>query len=327
MVKVSIIIPVYNVALYIEKSLLSALNQTYSNIEYVIVDDCGKDDSMLIVNSIKNKFSEKEIKIVHHQQNRGLSAARNTGVMNASGEYIYIMDSDDTISRDCIQMHVDAIQKYDADYTDANIQVIGGRKSLFRKIKTEALIENKQILISSFLGDIHIPAWNKLYKKEFITKNNIQSVEGLIHEDNVWTFDVAKNASKVVSIPDITYHYYIRESSITTSVSVENIIKRYNSWVYILNYIAQLAQSMSDKESLRSLSMWMSKTRFKISAKLISIDIDESIKIKYYKEINSNNLKMYSSGLYSLLCSMSYSKFKKIFTPLYKVFTKIKNNI
>lgn len=322
---VSIIIPVYNVASYIEESLLSALNQTYSNIEYIIVDDCGTDNSISIVRMLQHSNPYKDIKIIHHTQNRGLSAARNTGLINATGEYIYFMDSDDTISHDCIDKHLNAILMYDADFTDANVRVIGGRQKLFNTIKSISLIDASNILIGYFAGDIHITACNKLYKKEFITKNSIHFVEGLLHEDTIWTLDIAQNARNVVMMPDFTYHYYIRGGSITTEGSTKNIIKRYDSWIYILNHIGHIAQSTSRKDLLKVISIWLSKIRFKISARLVSMDIDENIKKKYYGEINSTDIRLYSSGLYSMVCSMPYSIFKSIFNPLYKVFTFIKH--
>ena len=324
MQKVSIIIPVYNVASYIEESLLSALNQTYNNIEYIIVDDCGTDNSISIVRMLQQSNPHKDIKIIHHTQNRGLSAARNTGLINATGEYIYFMDSDDTISCDCIEKHLDAIQKYDADFTDANVLVIGGRQQLFNSTKAISLINTSDILIGYFAGDIHITACNKLYKKEFLTKNSIHFIEGLLHEDVIWTLDIAQNARNVVLMPDFTYHYHIRGGSITTSVSTENIIKIYDSWIHILNYIGHIAQGTNRKDLFKVISIWVSKTRFKISARLVSMDIDENIKKKYYDEINSSDIRLYSSGLYSMVCSMPYGIFRGIFNPLYKVFTFIK---
>lgn len=314
MQKVSIIIPVYNVAPYIEKSLLSAFNQTYNNIEYIIVDDCGTDDSMSIVKSLITNYPRKDIKIIHHTHNRGLSAARNTGINNAIGEYIYFMDSDDTISSICIETHLNAILKYGADFTTANTQVVGGRQKLFKDIKFISNKDDSDILIGCFSGDIHITACNKLYKKDFIIKNNIHFIEGLMHEDTIWTFDIAQKAKRVVLIPDFTYFYYIREGSITTSVSPQSVIKKYDSWVHILNHIIHIAQNSENKELLHSISIWLSKIRFKISVRLIVMDVDEDIKKNFYRKINSENIRIYSSKL----CSMPYGIFKLIFMPIYK---------
>ena len=101
----------------------------------------------------------------------------------------------------------------------------------------------------------------------------------------------------------------------------ENIIKKYDSWVYILNHITHIAQNTSNKELLHSISIWLSKIRFKISTRLIVMDVDENIKKTYYRKINSENIQIYSSKLYSILSSMPYSIFKLIFTPMYKIYT------
>ena len=320
--KVSIIIPIYNVAPYVEKSLLSALNQIYNNIEYVIVDDCGKDDSMSIVEAVANSNPDKDIKIVRHPQNMGLSAARNTGLKNSTGEYVFFMDSDDTISDNCIELHLNAIQQHDADFSDANFQIIGSR-NIFNITKSAYYLHESDILIGCFNGQIHISAGNKLYKKSFITSNNLSFVQGLIHEDTIWMFDVAKHAKCVAMIPDYTYHYYIRGGSITTSVSANSIIKRYDSWVYILNHIIDIARNTDNKQLLSSISTWLSSIRFKISARLVVVDIDEDIKQKYYKLVNSEDVRKFSSGLFAPFCSLPYGLFKLIFKPLYNIFTYI----
>ena len=113
--KVSIIIPVYNVAPYIGDCLQSVMRQTYAgSMECLLVDDCGEDDSMAIVermiaeynanlNANLNEGGGIQFRILHHERNRGLSAARNTGTFAAVGEYLYYLDSDDEITDDCIE--------------------------------------------------------------------------------------------------------------------------------------------------------------------------------------------------------------------------------
>ena len=95
--KVSIIIPIYNVESYIANCLHSVFNQTYKDLEIILVDDCGTDKSMNIAMESINKYkSSFYIKVIHHKENKGLSAARNSGIKEATGDYIYFLDSDDT---------------------------------------------------------------------------------------------------------------------------------------------------------------------------------------------------------------------------------------
>ena len=102
--KVSIIIPIYNVAKYVTACLNSVFNQTYKDLEVILIDDCGQDNSMEIVhNFVESHPQPFPIRILYHKQNRGLSAARNTGISAAEGDFIYFLDSDDTIASNCIE--------------------------------------------------------------------------------------------------------------------------------------------------------------------------------------------------------------------------------
>ena len=118
---VSLVIPVYNVAPYIKDSLLSALGQTFESIEFIIVDDCSTDKSMGIVYEVLESHPRKnDVVIVHHKQNEGLSSARNSGLAEASGDYVFFLDSDDEILPDCIEKHFNAIRNTDAQFTVSN---------------------------------------------------------------------------------------------------------------------------------------------------------------------------------------------------------------
>ncbi|KAA6338764.1 Chondroitin synthase [termite gut metagenome] len=102
MYKITLSMPVYNVEKYVERALLSALNQTFESIEYLIVDDKGTDNSMDVVRKlIANHPREKDVRIIDHGVNQGLGAARNSAIKEAKGEYLYCMDSDDEITKNC----------------------------------------------------------------------------------------------------------------------------------------------------------------------------------------------------------------------------------
>ena len=121
MYKVSLAIPIYNVSLFVERALLSVLNQTYDNIEYLIVDDKGQDDSMDIVHRIiKDHPRGKDVRIIEHPYNIGLGATRNTAIDNAQGEYLFFMDSDDEIIPTCIEILVHKMQEHPVDFIAAS---------------------------------------------------------------------------------------------------------------------------------------------------------------------------------------------------------------
>ena len=113
-IKVSIIIPIYNVASYVERCIRSVMNQTLTKeIECIILDDCGSDNSIDIAENLISEYVGCiDFRILHHDFNRGLSAARNTGIDSAKGEYIYYLDSDDKIVPDCIEKLVSSVKKH-----------------------------------------------------------------------------------------------------------------------------------------------------------------------------------------------------------------------
>ena len=117
MYKVTLSMPIYNVAPYVERALLSALNQTFESIEFLLVDDRGTDNSMDIVRRIiKDHPRGKDVRIIEHPHNIGLGATRNTAIDNAQGEYLFFMDSDDEITPDCIQVLYDKMMEEKVDF-------------------------------------------------------------------------------------------------------------------------------------------------------------------------------------------------------------------
>ena len=117
MKKVTLSMPVYNVARFVEKSLLSALNQTYKNIEFLIIDDKSTDESMNIVRQVINSHPRKsEVRVIDHIVNKGLGDTRNTSIKEATGDYIYFMDSDDVITPDCIERLVAYMNETPVDF-------------------------------------------------------------------------------------------------------------------------------------------------------------------------------------------------------------------
>ncbi len=210
--RVSIIIPVYNVSDYVEECLQSVAAQTYTDIECIIVDDCGTDDSMQKVERFVVDYQGPiAFKIIHHEHNRGLSAARNTGMDAATGEYIYFMDSDDYIYPNSIEVLFNAInQEEGIDWAHAKFngkQVRSPRFDSLEGIHTNALFLHSQ-------GDVM--SCNHLYKTTFLKKNHLRFVEGLLHEDVPFSFQAACNIPKIAIVDQITYYYRERKDSICT---------------------------------------------------------------------------------------------------------------
>lgn len=226
---VSIIIPIYNVAPYVEQCIKSVINQTYKNLEVIIVDDCGTDNSMEIVEKVVSQITQNSqvtFKILHHEKNRGLSAARNTGIKAASGEYLYFLDSDDWIIPECIELMIDRVRRHpDSEIVFAGADVTTGEHKWLDYTK-KALPEysnDRDWLQLSMLRryDFGMTAWNKLVSREFVLRNKLYFEEGMIHEDEVWNFLLSRYVHAASFVPRNTYCYNVRSQSITKTTTVD----------------------------------------------------------------------------------------------------------
>ena len=233
MPKFSIIIPVCNVEQYIKKCLDSVINQTYKNYEVIVVNDGTKDNSMDIVKNY-------DVKIIN-QKNAGLSAARNTGVKHASGEYIVFLDSDDYIEKDLLDK-LNKSSKNKPDIIRYQIQEVKDNEVInkYEEIGFDGLtgVEAfKKIAAYHFVEN----AWCYAIKKEYYDKEKYEFKKGTIHEDFGLIPLVIIKAKKVNSIPFIGYNYVQRESSIMSTKNYEKTKKKvtdfYNHYKYLINEI------------------------------------------------------------------------------------------
>ena len=228
-VQVSLIIPVYNVASYIVRCLQSLVAQkNIAEMEVLLVDDCGADNSIELAKEFLSGCDELNYQILHHAQNGGLSAARNTGLIAAQGEYVYFLDSDDALTEDALAMLMKPLenQNYDmvvGDYvTNPN-----PNSSSMLMIQEGAVMGQEKILQTYALGLWYVMAWNKLCRREFLIQNNLFFEEGLLHEDVIWTFKLACKAASMYVVKQPTYIYSIREASIMTGMSIDKDVSVY----------------------------------------------------------------------------------------------------
>lgn len=212
----SVIVPVYNVEKYLDKCLASILRQTFKNFECIIIDDGSPDNS----NAIIDKYIKLDQRFkVLHQKNMGVSAARNTGLDIAKGDYIIFVDSDDYIADDYLEEFALKI----AD-TDADIVICGFIEVLKDSQKTVCFeAPSTEVIKQNILADIWPSyAWNKCYKKYLF--ENIRFPVGKIFEDLLTIPELCLSAKKIVCIPDALY-YYNRQNmnSITTAMTAEEM--------------------------------------------------------------------------------------------------------
>lgn len=223
--KISIIIPVYNVEAYVERCLKSVMTQTYhGTIECLIVDDCGTDKSMEVVEKVLRGYQGPiDFKILRHDRNRGLSAARNTGMDATTGDYLFFLDSDDEISADCIEAMAVPLKEEQYDLVVGNVRTIGCdslHRSILLKLEDGKVLRGKEIE-SSYHIKWKMIAVNKLYRTDFIRQQGLRFKEGLVHEDELWSLQVACLAQSLRAVNKFTYVYYVREGSIMHTPDLE----------------------------------------------------------------------------------------------------------
>lgn len=249
-VKVTIVIPLYQVEEYIEASLLSVANQTYKGpIECIIIDDCGTDNSCRIVETFMSEYKGGvEFRLLHHDHNRGLSAARNTGMDHASGEYIYFLDSDDEITPDCIEKLTKPLESYRYDFVIADFSIVGGYPiTTYLKARGEYKSGIKE---AYYRKEWNVTAWNKLCNLDFLKRVALTFKEGIIHEDVLWSFYLANYAQSMYALTEKTYIYKLRESSIMGQMKFR-LTKSMDSYMLIYTEINNflLSRDIYEKET------------------------------------------------------------------------------
>ncbi len=213
---ISIVIPVYNTSIYLEKCINTVINQTYSNLEIIIVDDGSTDNSAKICEEFSCK--DNRIKVIH-QKNSGLSAARNTGIKNATGDYILFIDSDDYIDLYYVEKLEKSITKELADIAVCGIIYFEEESvplSIQEAKKTTVLNNNEQM--RAFLTQeqyIPVSTWTKMYKRSLF--NTLRFPVGKYHEDIFTTYKLLDLSQRTVVIPEALYWYRQRPNSIMNS--------------------------------------------------------------------------------------------------------------
>ena len=240
---ITIVMPVYDVEKYVKEAFLSILNQTYKNLEIIIVDDCGNDKSMDIVQEVLIKRpKENRVKIIRHNKNQGLSVARNTAIKEASGEFIYFIDSDDVMTEDCIAKMYNTIANKNIDYIAASYEEINevGYTNGNTKILEKTTITSNKSLIEYIFADYDrnyiVTAWNKLYRISFLRNYEIYFIPNVYYEDNIFNLHIFTSAHSYIAISDITYLYRQRKNSIMHIGNNGFIYKEIKDRAYILKY-------------------------------------------------------------------------------------------
>ena len=241
-ITISIVVPVYKVEKYLSQCIDSIRNQTYTNIQIILVDDGSPDKCGEVCDEYAN--ADKRILVIH-KQNGGLSDARNAGIEKASGEYIFFVDSDDFISKDCIEVLLDYSKKYDADIVQglhtSKMELLGSKKN-----DEEYVIHGGDAAFHDLMRkkEIMDMAWGKLYRLALF--KNIYYPVGRINEDSLTTFKFCLRARVVVCAHKYIYYYRINEQSIMHTAMSANHFLAHNIPKEIEHYLGKDADKFKD---------------------------------------------------------------------------------
>ena len=216
---ISVIVPVYRVEKYLERCVKSILSQTYKNLEVILVDDGSPDQCPAICDACAEK--DARVKVIH-QENKGLSGARNAGIDAASGEYLVFVDSDDYVSPHFIEELYQLLQDTGCAIGQCRFSYVKGNglveegDSAFCIYRGESLME--QLYGPEEKATCFVVAWNKLYRAELFKETGIRYPEGRIHEDEATTYRLFHEAKKLAFLDRALYGYYTENGGSITSV-------------------------------------------------------------------------------------------------------------
>lgn len=294
--KVSVIVPVYNVESYIRDCLESIVKQTLTNIEIIIVNDGSTDNSIANIQDMIDL--NKNIKLIN-KLNGGLSSARNEGLKFARGEYIAFIDSDDYIDSDYLEKLYNEAKYYDLDiacggnskvYSNHNVVTMNRDISLYEMgVVSGEDFFIKQWLVNDFRGEV----WDDLYKRSFLLENNLMFINGLLYEDNEFTPKVLKYATRVKLVNTYGYYYRQRDGSIMHSKKGS---KELEDMQFILNEHLKLL-NQSNKADLKSSY-----------SKLITVGLYAYINSIMISNVQNKIKYFHSKQIKLLINSIKYNK-------------------
>ena len=269
MCEVTIGVPVYRSVEYIEASLLSALNQTFQDVEFLIVDDAGNDGSMDVVASLqRNHPRGDKIRILVNSKNMGVSYSRNRIIEEAKGRYLYFMDSDDTIESNTIQILYEAIIHNHTQIAYGSYEIIdtiGGMPTVKYQKDSLVLTGKDELAIYAFRNNhiFHVSVCNHLVDLTFLRQSHVKFLDVTYWEDMAYTVELVTKVESAVLLPQITYHYIRRFGSLShyqerDAIDAQEILMN----ISVINNLKDKCENMKDRIYLPYLCSYLESNSF-----------------------------------------------------------------
>lgn len=273
---VTIGIPVFKSVDYIRDSLSSALDQTYPNLDILIVDDCGNDGAMDIIYNLQQSHSRgQSIRVLQNAKNLGVSYCRNRIIDEAQGHYLYFLDSDDTIELQTIQLLYDSMKKCQAEVAYGSYDIIdrvnGNPTHVYQKPSVAFMNENELALYAFKYNRIfHVSVCNFLVNIDFLRKTGVRFIDVSYWEDMAFTNDFVTKVSRAVLLSDITYHYYLHPDSLSHYQQRERLNKvEILDNVSVLNMIKNKCKKLKRKPYLPYLCYNLEMISFYVACHIL----------------------------------------------------------
>jgi glycosyltransferase involved in cell wall biosynthesis len=308
---VTIGIPVYKSVDCIKQSIESALSQSYSSIEFLIIDDAGHDGSIDIIRDLQASHPRgKDIHIVSHTVNLGVSKSRNEIIEKAQGDYMYFMDSDDIIAPNTISLLMQKIRQYDAEIVFGSYEKIetSGKRTVYQYPSLQ-LLEKDALAVFAYrkYAGIQASACNYVVKTDILRVNNHRFIDVDYWEDLVFTFDLVTLVSRAVLLPDIIYFYQCRENSLSHYQERINISKaEVMRNVEAIEYLKRSSVSLCDKEYFSNRCYIIAMSDFYIACAILK---KRKTIIPYITNLEIKRIMKHSAS-WNQICSFRRSRFK-----------------
>lgn len=290
----SVIIPVYNVKPYLEKCVESIVDQTYHNLQIILVDDGSTDGSQTICDELAQKDSRI---VVIHKENGGQSTARNVGMDRAKGDYIAFVDSDDWLERNMYEVLINQLEAHDADLVACSFyECKGDEKKAVGDSKNISVFNTEEIFINK--NQLRFLVWNKVFRRSFVEK--LRFVPGQVYEDFHFCRQVFLKTKKLIYLDVPFYDYRISRPGNTNSSFKPGRMCIFGEFDALISDLTELHYDKA-RVAMIIYALEFYRRLYKEACELnASADIKEKIRknfVKYYGICKKENIKL-AKGLY-----------------------------
>lgn len=315
-VKVSVIVTIYGVEKYIKRCVTSLFEQTMtSDIEFIFVDDCSKDQSIVKLNALIEAYPlrKSQTKLLSHDVNKGLPQARLTGLNQARGEYIWFVDSDDWVEHNACELFYNIATQQDFDIVISDYNICNNNNITIKNVK----LREERMLSDILLEINNCSVWNKFIRRKLFSKFNVIFPTANMGEDLAIISQLFVNNIKVGKINNTLYNYFVNPNSISLIQDKNSYIRRYNDLKDNTQILIQTLQKYGKIDKFKNELLYRKYAVIAQLMPIISTPEIYSIWKKSYLEINPktillSKIPIVTKFFYILVYLKLYSSFKKL---------------